>query len=74
MDACSIHSIFYEPNGSDKNGEVSFKRRPPEVIRETYSMIIVDEASMVNSEMRGDIESIGLPVLYVGDHGQLMAS
>ena len=72
--ACSIHSIFYEPNGEGKDGEVTFKRRTPETIRESYSMIIVDESSMVNSEMRTDIEAIGLPVLYVGDSGQLRAS
>ena len=71
--ACSIHSIFYEPNGEGKDGEVTFKRRTPEMIRESYSMIIVDESSMVNSEMRTDIEAIGLPVLYVGDSGQLPA-
>ena len=69
VDACSIHSIFYKPNGDNETG-VTFERVPAVDIRETYSMIIVDEASMVDSSIRYDIESIGLPVLYVGDSAQ----
>lgn len=34
-------------------------------------LIVVDEASMVDERMRGDLERLGRPVLYVGDHGQL---
>jgi exodeoxyribonuclease-5 len=34
-------------------------------------LIIVDEASMVSAEIQKDLESFGIPVLYVGDHGQL---
>lgn len=34
-------------------------------------LIIVDEASMVSSQVHDDLMSFGIPVLYVGDHGQL---
>jgi ATP-dependent exoDNAse (exonuclease V), alpha subunit - helicase superfamily I member len=34
-------------------------------------MIIVDEASMVDGEIHRDLLAYGIPVLYVGDHGQL---
>ena len=71
VEAQSIHSIFYKPK-STKNG-VEFERRPPEEIREQYSLIVIDEASMVDSKTRKDIEAIGLPVIYVGDAGQLPA-
>jgi exodeoxyribonuclease-5 len=36
-----------------------------------YSLIVVDEASMVNRDIMEDLESFRAPVLYVGDHGQL---
>ena len=36
-----------------------------------YSLIVVDEASMVSDEMLGDLKSFGVPILAVGDHGQL---
>lgn len=35
------------------------------------NLIVVDEASMVNGEMEADILAFGIPVLAVGDHGQL---
>jgi exodeoxyribonuclease-5 len=34
-------------------------------------LVIVDEASMLDASMIEDLESFGVPVLYVGDHGQL---
>jgi exodeoxyribonuclease-5 len=36
-----------------------------------YSLIIVDEASMVNDAMLADLRGYGVPILAVGDHGQL---
>lgn len=36
-----------------------------------YDLVIVDEASMVNRTLMDDLERFGVPVLYVGDHGQL---
>lgn len=34
-------------------------------------LLIVDEASMVSTQIHDDLMSFGVPVLYVGDHGQL---
>lgn len=34
-------------------------------------LVIVDEASMLNQALVHDIESFGVKILYVGDHGQL---
>ena len=36
-----------------------------------YNLIIVDEASMVNRELFQDLRMYGIPILFVGDHGQL---
>ena len=36
-----------------------------------YGLIIVDEASMVDDMMIRDLRSFGVPILAVGDHGQL---
>jgi exodeoxyribonuclease-5 len=36
-----------------------------------YGLIIVDEASMVDDSMLSDLREFGVPILAVGDHGQL---
>lgn len=42
-----------------------------ESLDRSYSLIIVDEASMVDDMMLRDLKSYGVPILAVGDHGQL---
>jgi exodeoxyribonuclease-5 len=42
-----------------------------ELLDRTYSLIIVDEASMVDDLMLRDLKEYGVPILAVGDHGQL---
>ena len=42
-----------------------------EALDRSYSLIIVDEASMVDDMMLRDLKSYGVPILAVGDHGQL---
>lgn len=37
----------------------------------TSKLIVVDEASMVNEEMANDLKMFGIPVLAMGDSGQL---
>lgn len=39
--------------------------------RLTVDLIVVDEASMVGQKIRDDLESYGVPVLYIGDPFQL---
>jgi ATP-dependent exoDNAse (exonuclease V) alpha subunit len=36
-----------------------------------YDLIVIDEASMVGDEMIADLQAHGVPILAVGDHGQL---
>jgi len=42
-----------------------------EALDRHYDLIIVDEASMVDDKMLRDLLSYGVPILAVGDHGQL---
>lgn len=42
-----------------------------EALDRNYSLIIVDEASMVDDTMLRDLRSYNVPILAVGDHGQL---
>jgi len=37
----------------------------------TMSLIVTDESSMINEEMAADIMSFGIPVIAIGDPGQL---
>jgi len=42
-----------------------------DVLDRDYGLIIVDEASMVTDAMLNDLRSFNIPILAVGDHGQL---
>lgn len=63
----TIHSLIYtttEPEGSAS----------PQWVRKEKlerDLIIVDEASMVDEAIWQDLLSYGIPILAVGDHGQL---
>lgn len=63
----TIHSLMYHPKtGSD--GTVTHWRKRKHL--ET-DLIIVDEASMVTEKIFLDLLSYAIPVVAVGDHGQL---
>lgn len=50
-------------------GDKGWLRR--EELDRRYRLIIVDEASMVDNTMLDDLRGYGVPILAVGDHGQL---
>ncbi len=64
--ATTIHSLIYTPF-TEPDGSVTFQ------LAESLGCegVIVDEASMVNKEIYEDLMSFGVPVIFVGDHGQL---
>lgn len=70
LEAQTIHSLIYdvEPSLTDPT-EMVFVLKNPDAV--PYELIVVDEASMVHDSMRRDLESLGIPILYTGDHGQL---
>ncbi len=69
-DAKTIHSLIYHAEVDLETGEVSLILKSPEELRD-YSLIIVDEVSMVNEDLGKDLLSFGIPVLVLGDPAQL---
>jgi exodeoxyribonuclease-5 len=63
----TIHSLMYVPR-LDSNDEIIGWDKKSEL---DCALVIVDEASMVTQQIFKDIESYGIPIIAVGDHGQL---
>lgn len=64
--ATTIHSLIYTPNKLE-DGSVEFILKP---ILECDG-IIVDEASMVSEDLYHDLSAFNIPIIWIGDHGQL---
>jgi intein/homing endonuclease len=66
----TIHRLLYRPVIDSKTEELTgwVKR---EKLDRTYDLIVIDEASMVGGNMLADLQAHGVPILAVGDHGQL---
>lgn len=65
----TIHSYIYHVI-SDKFGRIlriELNTNP----KPKVDLIIVDEASMVTRKIYNDLTQIGIPIIFVGDHGQL---
>lgn len=67
----TIHGLIYRPIEDGKGGISGWMRRTDEQVRQSFDRIVIDEASMVNVKMLEDIKAFDLPILAVGDHGQL---
>lgn len=63
----TIHGLIYQTQ-TDKDGRIVGWHKKPTM---KYDLIIVDEASMLNYQLWQDLLSFGIPILAVGDHGQL---
>lgn len=63
----TIHGLCYRCR-TDPETKLNVFERVPYL---DYNLIIVDEASMVNQELFQDLRMYGIPILFVGDHGQL---
>jgi len=67
----TIHGMIYRPIvAEDENGRqkiAGWKKRS----ELPYDVIILDEASMVSSDLWRDLISYDIPIIAVGDHGQL---
>ncbi len=63
----TIHSAIYSPMVNSKEEIVGWEKKDSL----EYNLIIVDEASMVDSEIWNDLLRYKLPIIAVGDHGQL---
>jgi ATP-dependent exoDNAse (exonuclease V) alpha subunit len=63
----TIHALIYT-SLTDGSGRLTGWQRKDNLERD---LIIVDEASMIDEAIWRDLLSFGIPVLAVGDHGQL---
>jgi exodeoxyribonuclease V len=69
-DARTIHSMIYLAEQDTETGEVSFRLNKGSYINEA-KLIIIDECSMVDTELAKDLLSFRKPILVLGDPGQL---
>jgi exodeoxyribonuclease-5 len=69
MDARTIHGLIYLPR-EEKDGAIVFDLRSKYDLGDVQGFL-VDEASMVGESLLDDLLSFDLPVIFVGDHGQL---
>ncbi len=65
----TLHSLLYAAI-LDKEGHIAGWRRK-EKEKFPYQLLVIDEASMVTADIWKDVQRLGIPVLAVGDHGQL---
>jgi len=63
----TIHSLIYSPIVNDKEEIIGWKTKD-EINR---SLVIIDEASMVDETIWRHLLSYRVPIIAVGDHGQL---
>jgi len=64
----TIHSLIYRPVIDPNSGKIIGWSKREEI---DFDLIIVDEASMVNKDLWKDLVSYRVPIVAVGDHGQL---
>lgn len=69
-DASTIHSIIYKFQQDEETGKTSFKKRPKFEMAK-IKLFIIDECSMVDEDLGRDLQSYGIPILVLGDPGQL---
>lgn len=63
----TIHSLIYTPRVS-KGGVITGWDKKEKL---EFDLIIMDEASMVSSDIWQDLSSFKIPIMAFGDHGQL---
>jgi len=68
VDASTIHQLAYHYAGIDEAGDMLFDFAG---IKHQPTLVIIDEASMINQAVFDDLRGEGYRMLFVGDHGQL---
>lgn len=67
--ATTIHQLIYVIDKETDDG-VTFKKREKDALA-GYKLLVVDEVSMVSKEVLIDLLSFGIPIIALGDSGQL---
>jgi exodeoxyribonuclease-5 len=65
----TIHSLIYKAVEDERGAIIGWKLREHGDVE--YDLIVVDEASMIDSAVWQDLLSFRIPIVAVGDHGQL---
>jgi len=65
----TIHSLIYNAYKNKHTGKFIFKLKP--ILDEDYKLIVVDEISMVPKKLLDDLLSFNVPIVALGDPGQL---
>ncbi|NMB70279.1 ATP-binding domain-containing protein [candidate division WWE3 bacterium] len=63
----TIHGLIYKPM-ENEHGVITGWLKKEQI---DVQLIIVDEASMIDEYIWSDLTSYGIPIIAVGDHGQL---
>lgn len=66
----TIHRLLYRPIINERTEELMGWRKRESLDRD-YDLIVTDESSQIGDEMLSDLRNHGVPILAVGDHGQL---
>ncbi len=69
MKSSTIHRRIYVPEFDYNHVLIGFNLADKSELG--YSGFVVDEASMVSKDIHYDLASYNLPIIYIGDHGQL---
>lgn len=64
-EATTLHRLMYQPRARD--GDIEWVRKD----LSEFGLIVVDEASMLSTDLLDDLMASRVPILAVGDHGQL---
>jgi ATP-dependent exoDNAse (exonuclease V) alpha subunit len=63
----TIHSLIYSPILNSKQHIIGWKLKT----ELKFDLIVIDEASMIDEKLWKDLSSFKIPIVAVGDHGQL---
>lgn len=70
LPALTIHRLIYNAYKNSRTGDFYFVKKGPDELDE-YSLIVVDEVSMVPMALMKDLLSYNIPIVSLGDPGQL---
>ena len=68
LPATTVHQLIYKPH--EVKGKVEFLLKPAYDLS-GIDLIVVDEASMLSRDMYKDLLSYNIPIIFLGDLGQL---
>lgn len=69
LPATTIHKLIYQTIVNHRTGEFRFLRKAK--LSDHVKLIVVDEISMVPKDLLNDLQRYGVPIIALGDPGQL---